>query len=386
MATERERILAQAGEPLALKRVVGETAEETAETLKYSPEVFLEFGRQIMDLLGQYSRLGTAPYLEREVAGKERQIEEIQRPATPGMPPRLQRLVRGAEVGAYEPEISGAREMRRTFTEQLRGFGTALEQARLLGTTLASLEQRMLENQLKTRQEARETIESMYKLGGKKAFEGLSDKEKRRWEQLAGLPKGFLDSLPDIETEKEWSEPYELETGELVQKNLKTGQIKVISKAPARAAQEEFAKLYSTEMATRTISKVDDLLRRVSRSTVGGLALILSKIPETPAYNFKADLESLKANIAFNELTAMRQASKTGGALGQVSDREGRLLESALAALDIGQSPEHFKENLRKIKESIQRWQKALEQYQGGRLPVTSGRTPTTEDPLGLFK
>jgi len=51
----------------------------------------------------------------------------------------------------------------------------------------------------------------------------------------------------------------------------------------------------------------------------------------------------------------MRAASTTGGALGQVSDREGQLLMSALGALDQGQSPQAFREQLGIIKSSLQR-------------------------------
>lgn len=51
----------------------------------------------------------------------------------------------------------------------------------------------------------------------------------------------------------------------------------------------------------------------------------------------------------------MREASKTGGALGQVSDREGQLLQSSLGALNQGQSPEAFKTQLKKIMESLDR-------------------------------
>ena len=57
----------------------------------------------------------------------------------------------------------------------------------------------------------------------------------------------------------------------------------------------------------------------------------------------------------------MRAASKTGGALGQVSDREGQLLQSSLGALDIGQSPTQFKSQLQKIRDSIIRWSQAME-------------------------
>lgn len=47
----------------------------------------------------------------------------------------------------------------------------------------------------------------------------------------------------------------------------------------------------------------------------------------------------------------MRNNSKTGGALGAVSDAEGKRLEANLAALDRAQSPEQFKQSLMQILE-----------------------------------
>lgn len=115
---------------------------------------------------------------------------------------------------------------------------------------------------------------------------------------------------------------------------------------------------YSQERATRTIQSVDELLGKVSRWTTG-VGSMAASLPETGARNFKAELDTLKANIAFNELTAMREASKTGGALGAVSEKEMQLLQSALGALDQGQSPDNIAAQLGKIKESVQRWQAA---------------------------
>ena len=78
---------------------------------------------------------------------------------------------------------------------------------------------------------------------------------------------------------------------------------------------------------------------------VGGLATV----PGTDAANFKASLETLKSQAGFSVLQAMRDASKTGGALGQVSDFENRMLQANLAALDTAQSEEEFKAALNKI-------------------------------------
>lgn len=78
---------------------------------------------------------------------------------------------------------------------------------------------------------------------------------------------------------------------------------------------------------------------------VGGVATI----PGTDAANFKAGLETLKSQSGFNVLQEMRNNSKTGGALGQVSDFENRLLQANLANLDRAQSEDEFKAALDKI-------------------------------------
>ena len=112
---------------------------------------------------------------------------------------------------------------------------------------------------------------------------------------------------------------------------------------------------YQAERNTRIIESVDDLMGRTSLQTVG-FASLGRFLPASLPRNFATDLNTLKANIAFGELQAMRNASKTGGALGNVSDREITFLESALAGLDQGQSPDSFKKNLQKVKDSLDRW------------------------------
>ena len=122
---------------------------------------------------------------------------------------------------------------------------------------------------------------------------------------------------------------------------------------------------YAAERATRNKESVDELLGKVSRLTTG-MGSLSAFIPETPARNFKAELDTLKANIAFGELTAMREASKTGGALGQISNRELDLLSSALGALDPGQSPTQIAAQLKKVRDSIERWERAVSGMSGG--------------------
>jgi len=141
----------------------------------------------------------------------------------------------------------------------------------------------------------------------------------------------------------------------------------VLFSDPNKKAGDGTPSPYGAERATRTLQSVDELMGKVNRWTTG-IGSMTAMIPETNARNFKAELDTLKANIVFNELTAMREASKTGGALGAVSDKEMQLLSSALGALDAGQSPDNIRKQLAKIKESVRRWQ------------VASGQSSTTSN------
>ncbi len=120
---------------------------------------------------------------------------------------------------------------------------------------------------------------------------------------------------------------------------------------------------YSDERSQRSIQSVDELLPQIDENPGIFGRSAATPIPDflrSDAYrNFRTELDTLKASVAFNELTAMREASKTGGALGNVSNIELGLLESALAGLRMDQSPDNLKEQLGKVKSSVNRWRTA---------------------------
>lgn len=68
--------------------------------------------------------------------------------------------------------------------------------------------------------------------------------------------------------------------------------------------------------------------------------------------DMSADIQNLSANFAFDALQAMRDASKTGGALGAISEKELELLESATANVSPDQSQENFLKNLDKARQA----------------------------------
>jgi pectate lyase len=72
-------------------------------------------------------------------------------------------------------------------------------------------------------------------------------------------------------------------------------------------------------------------------------------MPGGKAADAAALLETLRARGGFAVLQEMRNASKTGGALGNVSDTEGKRLEASMAALAKASSYEQVVQQLKNI-------------------------------------
>lgn len=112
--------------------------------------------------------------------------------------------------------------------------------------------------------------------------------------------------------------------------------------------------------------------------TTAGIGSNLKDVPIVGRGTKSKDLDSLlntiRADAAFSELQTMRDNSPTGGALGQVSERELALLTSAAAALDQEQSPQQLRKNLLNYKrirnESLKRVSEAYEQTYGRPAPM----------------
>jgi hypothetical protein len=96
---------------------------------------------------------------------------------------------------------------------------------------------------------------------------------------------------------------------------------------------------------------IDKALGQADIFTTGFMGGVGSYVKGTPQFDLAANLKTIEADAAFDRLQQMRDSSKTGGALGQVSERELALLGAARAALEQGQSPEQFRENLTRYKE-----------------------------------
>lgn len=90
-------------------------------------------------------------------------------------------------------------------------------------------------------------------------------------------------------------------------------------------------------------------LVREHGSLAAGWGSYLNWVPESAARDVSAKLETISSIVAFSRLQEMRDNSKSGGALGQISNLELTLLSSTLGSLAQNQSPEAFMQNLRRV-------------------------------------
>lgn len=150
------------------------------------------------------------------------------------------------------------------------------------------------------------------------------------------------------------------------------------------------------DKSDRLTQAVDRALSRIGPTTAGWGAL--SKyLPASEARSLENDLNTIRANVGFDELQAMRDASPTGGALGQVSEMENRLLQSLRAAMDQFMAGDDLKSNLGIIRDSIGQLRKIKEgaymsdldrMRSGGFAPKAPAQpqqaAPALADPLGI--
>lgn len=114
------------------------------------------------------------------------------------------------------------------------------------------------------------------------------------------------------------------------------------------------AALKQAEITTKRLaSDIDELIQGVNATTAGPGGVLLERFPGTSAKDLASNLDSIKARIGFQALQAMRDASPTGGALGNITERENTLLQSQLGSLEIGQSPAQLIENLRRVRQRL---------------------------------
>lgn len=121
------------------------------------------------------------------------------------------------------------------------------------------------------------------------------------------------------------------------------------AKKTERADKAQASKDLVVAKASNVISAVNDAKKLVSWGTTGTAGGVASLIKGTDAFNLGERLATIKANLGFDALQQMRDASPTGGALGQVAIKELEALQATIASISQGQSADELTKNLNKI-------------------------------------
>lgn len=180
-----------------------------------------------------------------------------------------------------------------------------------------------------------------------------------------GVPAGYSQAVSGLAADKAGAE----ERAKLQQQLDLKPQIKTAEKE-AEYLQEGYQALPKQQRALQSALSKAQNITRVAESvrgladkafTTGFTGSIASAVAGTPAYDLKQNLNTLRANAAFDTLQEMRSNSPTGGALGAISEKELALLESAYTNLSNSQSKEQFLQNLQAFQDQNQRALQAMQ-------------------------
>lgn len=126
-------------------------------------------------------------------------------------------------------------------------------------------------------------------------------------------------------------------------------QLRAIPGGPA-AADEQKLKDVQTNRGNKQDTLTDTIVGAASKArnligvtTTGVIGQGASVIGQTDAGELYRQTDVLKSNATIENLNAMRRESPTGGALGNVTEKEGAMLAAAAGALDPAAGPERYK-------------------------------------------
>lgn len=115
----------------------------------------------------------------------------------------------------------------------------------------------------------------------------------------------------------------------------------------------------STDVIIGAAERAREVMAGASIPTTGVVGQAAAVLPSSQASELRRQVDVLKSNATIESLTAMRQSSPTGGALGNVTEKEGQMLAAASGALDANASAEDF--------------QRALDNYERTLLRIVHG-------------
>jgi len=124
-----------------------------------------------------------------------------------------------------------------------------------------------------------------------------------------------------------------------------------LPKAQSALAEYDVKNKFLMGEAEKGGGEIDKAINQATGWTTGFTGSITKQIPGTPGYDLAKTLVGIQANLGFEALEAMRANSPTGGALGNITEREIEFLQSTWGSLEQAQTKEQFVQRLEQLKE-----------------------------------
>lgn len=282
---------------------------------------------KLTDMLKQYQTLGTRPFAEQELNARESQANRVLQ-ETPsdliGASPQIQSRTRANFAGALDPTIAGAREGMQTFGEQIKSFGSTVEN---------------IQNMLKEeRDNMRQNIIDAATLGGSAGLESLAKTpEGKEAFKVAGFDAETL--IASVRAK---------EREEARRFNIKEGTPSDPNKTTNTLAQLSFLK--------DTVERAKNLAGASGRSGARRSAESFF-VGATDYTNLEAATNTLRTNV----LTLMTDPDVKKFFGPQMSEADVRLMTAAGTTLNPElQSPENLKLELGRLENLLTRMDGAV--------------------------
>ena len=160
--------------------------------------------------------------------------------------------------------------------------------------------------------------------------------------------------------------------GQMMDKNREMERLGAVDQYNAAVAQQRAAAKAGTPVApmaadytNAALTAIENIENAVAKAEASGanpfddvtgiMGSVMKNLSGSNAHDVESLIQTVVSSIGFDRLQAMRDASPTGGALGQVSERELDQLNASIANLRQSQSLGQFKSNLAIVKVQLQR-------------------------------
>jgi hypothetical protein len=170
--------------------------------------------------------------------------------------------------------------------------------------------------------------------------------------------------------------------GSMMDKNRELERLGAVDQYNAAVAQQQAAAKAGspvapmgadyTNAALTAIEKIENAVAHAEASganpfddVTGIMGSLMKNLSGSNAHDVETLIQTVVSSIGFDRLQAMRDASPTGGALGQVSERELDQLNASIANLKQSQSLGQFKAQLQRTVAAINAQVMAYNQMQG---------------------